>query len=484
MLRRLAFTMCCLAALAAAVEWDSIVPLTTNGANQTVGYAGQRSVAADGLGNLHVVWLDNRTVPYQVWYRKYDHAAGVWLPETTLSTRSANCFAPTVACDVDGNVHVAWHIEFATQAGIWYKRYSAASHRWQSDTLLVPAPYPGILYSPSIACRPGTRVVHLAWCGNAESLMYSPVFHCELVPDSGWRAVERVSEYECLHTNAAIACDSAGDLCLAWAGYDLGAATQQVFCRRRLAGVWQATEFVSDNTGSGSQYWPAVSAGANGWFGVIWYGVVNSWQRILYRQCTPTRWMDVEQVSGVIQRQQRHASVACRGAGDGWAAWCGQDTMAPPCYQLRYSARSPAGEWSAPENLSSITDGDVAAPSIAADADSGLHVVWHDYHTGDNNVYYRRGHVPAAVSERADSPLPDRVGTRATIASGNRLRLGQDPGTSVTFFDAAGRIAAVRPVAASADGCGQVSVAGLRAGVYVIRSDRRPGTTFRLVRLH
>jgi hypothetical protein len=316
-------------------------------------------------------------------------------------------------------------------------------------------------------------VVHLAWCGNAESLMYSPAFHRELLPDSGWRPVEIVSEYACGHSNAAIACDSAGNLCLSWAGYDLGASVQQIFCRRRVSGVWQATEFVSNNTGMGSQYLPAVSAGADGWFGVGWYGVLNSWQRVFYRQCTPARWMDVEEVSGGVWRQQRHASVACRGEGEAWAAWCGQDSAVPACYQLRFSRRNLSGDWSAPETLTSLEGSDAAAASVAHGPDSSLHVVWHDDHAGNNDIYYRHGAIPVGIAENVVRPRDASETRAATVVAGNWLRLAVDCSTRVTLLDAAGRIVAERSAAPAPDGTAQVSIAGLSPGIYFVRSDER-----------
>lgn len=445
------------------VRWDSIVQLTTNPAMQTLGSGGQRSIAVDGSGNLHVVWLDNRSVPYQVWYRRYDNSTRTWLAETVLSARTANCFAPAVACDGENGVHVVWHVEAGNQPGIWYKRYNAAARRWQADTLLVPAPSPGILLAPAICCQPGTRVVHLAWHGNVDTLLYMPVFHRELLPDSGWRPVEIVSEYPCGHSNAAMACDSAGDLCLAWAGYDFGATSQQLFCRRRVAGVWQATELVSGNTGMGAQYLPAVAVGQNGWFGVAWYGVLNSWQRVFYRQWTGSRWLEVEEVSGGVQRQQRHVSVVCRGNGEAWAVWAGQDSAVPPNYQLRFGRRNPACGWFVPESLTSFPSGDVSAPCIAYGSGRNLHVVWCDDHNGDKDIYYRCGTLPLAVTEEPPAqPKP--------VA-----------GTQVVIFDATGRVVAVRTVQAEADGSRQSNLTGFGSGVYFVRSAVGAGSTIRVV---
>jgi len=56
---------CALASASAAeVTWDTIIRLTTNPSSQVTGYTGQRSIAVDGAGDVHVVWQEQRDVLY------------------------------------------------------------------------------------------------------------------------------------------------------------------------------------------------------------------------------------------------------------------------------------------------------------------------------------------------------------------------------------------------------------------------------------
>lgn len=161
-------------ALAADITWDTIIRLTTNSANQVTGYSGQHSVAVDGAGDVHVAWLDQRNVPYQVWYRRYDAGTSTWLAETALTARQANCFQPGMACDSAGNVHVAWHVGNWNPlgVGIWAKCYNAGTHHWRADTLIdsTTASYPQ--QYPSVACIPGTGDAAVAWYGSPDTGVY------------------------------------------------------------------------------------------------------------------------------------------------------------------------------------------------------------------------------------------------------------------------------------------------------------------------
>lgn len=466
--------------------WDSLLPLTTDAHNQTVGYGGQRSIAADPQGNLHVVWLDTRTVPSQVWYRQYDNATHTWLPETMLVSLPWDCCTPTICCDDAGGRHVAWHVQEEAGAGVWYKRFSSTAHHWMAETLLVPALSPHVEQFPALACEPGGRVLHLAWFGSADTGMSYEVFHREFSPDSGWRAVEQLTDVQAGHQDVGVAADSTGHVCVVWTGYDFPGDYAFVYCRRRISGVWQATELVSGMAGAFDQYRPAIALGAAGCFHIAWYGLRSGYLRIYYRQFTPTHWLDVETVSVSVARQQRHVSLACGSDGVCHAVWSGQDSASPAHYQLRYSARPVSGGWPVQQTLTNIASGEATAPTIVVDGDTGLHVAWYDNHTGNNDIWYLRGSVVGTqVEEKAGGTQPP-VPVGPTIVAGDRLRLSVPAdhieGGRVTVFDGAGRSVAVRPIVRGADGDAGISVAGLGAGLYFAVPDGPRRAAVRFIR--
>ena len=475
-------------AVALPATWDSVMPLTINTANQIVGFGGQRSMAADLQGNLHVVWLDARTVPSQVWYRQYDNATHTWLPETMLVSLPSNCFTPTICCDGAGGRHVAWHVEDGTGAGIWYKRFSSTAHHWMAETLLVPAELPDLQLYPALACEPGSRILHLAWFANTDTNHLRQVFHRELRPDSGWGAVEQLTTVQAGHQDVGVAADSTGHVCVVWTGYDFAGDYAYVYCRRRISGVWQATELVSAMAGAFDQYDPTIAGGATGYFHVAWYGLRGGYWRIYYRQFTPTRWLEVESVSVNVPRQQRHVSLTCGRDGACHAVWCGQDSASPAHYQLRYAERPASGGWSVHQTLTDLNSGEATAPTIVADCDTGLHIVWYDSHTGNNDIWYLQGSVAGTPIEEAASGARRFMPAGPTIVSGDRLRFGVradwKDGTRVMVLDAAGTRVTARPATRMDDGSASISLAGLGAGVFFAVPDGSRRAATRFVRAH
>jgi hypothetical protein len=434
---------------AAEVNWDSIIRLTTNPSSQVTGYTGQHSVVADGEGSVYVAWLDQRDVPYQVWGRCYDADTRAWQAETALSNRPANCFRPGIACDSAGSVHLAWHMESYLGPGIWYKRFNATTGLWKTDTLidttttLQPQSY------PSVTCLPGAGDVAVAWYGMPDTGMYAQVFLKERHPAAGWDSAMQVSEASVIHDQVSVAAGRNGDLAVVWVGKDFGGDYNQVCCRRRVVGAWQGVELVSDIPLALSQYAPSVAFDPEGAVHVVWYGrtLNNAYFSVFHRMHGAGGWSGIDSIGGTRQYQQQYPSIACDAAGRCHAVWCSQ--AAGSNFQLVYGQRDTDGVWTSPVILSSIDSGDVSHPSVACDADSGIHVVWYDASSGNPDVYYLRGKITGSGGVEEPASLRNAgPPSGATV-----VRRGTLTGQSlVPLYDASGR-----------------SAADLKPGVYFMR---------------
>ena len=432
---------------AADVTWDTVVRLTSSSASQYTGYGWQHSIAVDAAGNVHVAWLDQRDVPYQVWYRRYDAGTSAWLAETTLTNRPANCFRPGIACDSAGNVHLAWHMESYLGPGIWHKYYDAATHHWRADTVIDSTTTNQPQQYPSVACVPGTGDVEVAWYGSPDTGMYGQVFLRERHATTGWDSAMQVSEASVSHDQVSVAAGTNGDLAVVWVGKDFGNDYNQVYCRRRVGSAWQSTELVSDISLGLSQYSPCVALDREGAVHVVWHGrsMMNTYQQVFHRQCDSLGWSGIDSISGERAYQQQYPSVACDPAGRCHAVWCGE--AGSEHTQLLYGQRDTNGVWSSPMTLTSLDSGDVSYPSITCDADSGIHVVWSDASSGNQDVYYLRGFTPGAALAETPSAELRTTSVRPTLVRGDR------PRTGLVVLDACGR-----------------AVTALAPGVYFVRA--------------
>ena len=461
---------------AAEVTWDTIIRLTTNPASQVTGYSGQRSVAVDGAGDVHVAWQDQRNVPYQTWYRRYDAATSTWQAETVLTNQKANCYPPSIACDSAGNVHLAWHVGDwnSLGVGIWAKRYNSGTHHWRADTLIdsTTTSYPQ--QYPSVACVPSTGDVAVAWYGSPDTGMNYQVFLKEWYPATGWDSAMQVSEAATNHDQVSVAAGANGDRAVVWVGKDFGDGSYQVYCRRRVGGAWQGVERVSDIPLGLSQYAPCVAFDLENAVHVAWHGLNGGYYQVFHRMRGDGGWSNIDSISGTRPYQQQLASIACDAAGRCHAVWCSQ--AGGTHYQLVYGQRDTDGVWSAPAILTGLDSGDVSHPSIACEEDSGIHIVWYDGHSGNQDVYYLHGAMPGSSGIESRPPLLSHSYTRsATIvrgmlvlgAVGSRQNTGyraapSDGGRCGQLLDAAGR--RVLELRAGAN-----DVRALAPGVYFVR---------------
>lgn len=112
----------------------------------------------DISNNIHIVWQDKEYGNAEILYRKWDAGTGSWQPITRLTNDPGNSYNPSISCDGEGNLHVAWEDD---AAGIKYKKWDNGLQVWLPDTLLDN--YVSLLFGlPDIVSEPNENL-HLAW---------------------------------------------------------------------------------------------------------------------------------------------------------------------------------------------------------------------------------------------------------------------------------------------------------------------------------
>lgn len=240
-----------------AVAWDPDVRLTDNSYSDNSYWSGQRRVAVDSTGRIHVIWYVMNsglgTYRFQVYYKRFNPGTG-WTQDTMLSadlhSAGTNNKYPAIAVSSTGRVVAAWGNDTSDggDAFIYYKTCmpeGSGNGGWDAASRLLSNGGSGF-----------TRE-----CPN---LGATPDGHVHAV----WREVK-----------------PGGGIAIAY--------------RELVDTVWQAQVDLELNTNY--KVYPAVAGGPDSSVHVVWHGRIGSggYYDIWYKARTDTTWGSVENVRTV-----------------------------------------------------------------------------------------------------------------------------------------------------------------------------------------
>jgi hypothetical protein len=365
-------------AVAGWQEEERITERTTQSDRTTLNNA--RSVAADGSGNIHVVWYGADSGVYQVWYSRYDAQLRTWSVDTVVSVDTNGAYYPAIAVDDSGKVHLVWQ---AGQSGvaIMYRCRGVAGEWDQVESVTSGT---GVEH-PSVAVR-ASGFVAAAWEGQY-SRPAKGVF-ASFRDAAGWHSPESVSDsgQPGASVQASVGTDDAGEIAVAWSYSSV--ADKFVLFRSTNGRDWGSI----DTVGVGYQcVRPCLVLERSGVANVAWRQTDSTGQaqKIAFRKCTSGRWSVMTWLPAV-HLQADPPSVAVDQAGRPHVAWCSPDSVGRP--QVFWISSDTSGtNWSVPFRLTtaaSVREN----PSIGRGPGGQIQVVWTDYRHDPihPDVYCRR----------------------------------------------------------------------------------------------
>jgi len=474
-----------------AVAWEPDVRLTDNSYADYTYWSGQRRVAVDSGGRVHVIWYVMNTglgtYRFQVYYKRYNPGFG-WTQDTMLSADlyadSTNNKYPAIAVDSSGRVVAIWGNDTSSDADafIYYKTCMPegdGNGGWDSASrLLSPATTGYTRESPNLAATPDGHV-HAVWRevkpGGSISIAYR-----ELI-DTVWQPQADLEPNSNYKVYPAVAGGPDNSVHVVWHGRNGPSGNYNIWHKSRTDTTWGVMENVSN--GSRHQMYPSLAVDpVAGEPHALWEGYEASGirLRIIHNHRAGGIWQACDTVSEPGSAyDQDIGQIAFTRDGAGHAVWVGRSDSFPTVGQLRYSQRSITGTWGAPENITSAAS-TRERPSIADGGNSAspfhLHVVWSDYRDGNSEMYYKHDSVVLALS---DNPQPHDRGARpmASIVRGvlvlprdmTELSGNSDRVPRPVLLDATGRkVIDLRP--------GVNDLSGLAAGVYFVREQSAAST--------
>ncbi len=249
--------------------WDTELRLTTADYDEFTDASGQRNVAIDQAGMVHVVWYvqDFFLSPeYQVFYKRYNPGTG-WTQDTCISedlmARNLYCRFPSIATDANGDVHVVWVARGTTAADscVYYKRCTPVGNGnggWQNTaTVITSLPATESKLTPDIACSPNGHV-HVVW--SHTSTATNGIRYREST-DGGNTWLAEVAVFDTAANGATqvtptIACAQNNTVHIAWCGHPYFGEAYHLYYRKRINTTWMPKEAIVAS--SADQYEPSM----------------------------------------------------------------------------------------------------------------------------------------------------------------------------------------------------------------------------------
>ncbi len=343
--------------------------LTVDPATSMTSPNGGRCIAGDDSGFVHIVWRDNRSGDWEIYYKRYDGT--VWGPDVRLTASPGFSGNPAIAAGEGGTLHVVWDDYRDGNSEIYYKRYDGAV--WSADERLTNAA--GNSQNPSVAVRGG--IIHVVWHDFRDGDFE---IYYKRHDGAAWSADERLTNAAGVSMFASVAAADAGRVYVVWSDYRDG--NSEIYFKQHDGVSWSADERLTDASGT-SQY-PCVCAGSGGDVHVVWEDTRDGNSEIYYKTLTGGTWGADERLTSAAGQSQR-PSIASLGSSQVHLAWSDdRDGNKEIYYKLRYGAA-----WGTSQRLTDAS-GLSQNVSVAMDESLAVHLVWYDGRDGNSEIYWKR----------------------------------------------------------------------------------------------
>ena len=367
--------------------------------NDDSGRAGQGSpaVAVDGSGNVVVVWTDERNGDQDVYAQRYA-AGGTPLGANFMisdDSGGARQYSPAVAVDDSGNVVVAWTDHRSDTFGdIYVQRYAADGS---------PLGVNFKVNDDSGRARQGWSAVAVDGSGNVVVVWadyrrdyYGDIYAQRYAPDGsplGSNFEVNDDSGSAGQGSPAVAVDDSGNVVVVWTD-DRNDPDGDIYAQRyAVDGTPLEANFrVNDDSGRASQWSPAVAADGSGNIVVVWtdgrHGDGDIYAQRYAADGTPLG-ANFKVNDDNSGAWQRTPAVAMDGPGNVVVVWKDQRHDYGDIYLQRYADDgTPLG---ANVRVNDDNSGTMQGwPAVAVDDSGDVVVVWTDGRNGDADIYAQR----------------------------------------------------------------------------------------------
>jgi hypothetical protein len=220
------------------------------------------SVAIDSKDVLHVVWRGLVSSNYQIHYANSANGGVTWGNSKTITSTSANNYAPSIAIDSNDKAHIVWN--GGSGSKIYYTSRTSTG-TWGTISTVDS----NIGDHPAIAVDSSDNV-HIVWGGKTSSTSASNVYYRKLSSSSTWGTTKALtSSTSNDNAHPSIAIDRSDNIHVMWDAEPSPNAIMHMKWDDSTSS-WSSAEIVSTNTSANNRN-PSVGVDHRGYIYVFWY---------------------------------------------------------------------------------------------------------------------------------------------------------------------------------------------------------------------
>lgn len=344
------------------------------------GHSFAPAIAIDSNGHIHVTWHDKTSGNYEILYKKSTNGGITWNSKR-LTWNSGNSEHSSIAVDSADNVHVVWYDKTPGNIEIYYKKSTNAGMTWGAINRLTWNS--GDSNSPVIAVDSNNHI-HVVWSdltpGNYE-IFYRKSTNAGVT----WGGTKRLSWNSGLSTSQVIAVDSNNTIHLVWGDNTPG--NYEIFYKRSTNGGVNWTSKKITWTSGASQF-PSIAIDSNDNIHLAWYDSTPGNSEIYYKRSTNggVTWSSTKRLSWNASSSM-YVTIAVDSQSRVHVSWI---DFTPGNAEVFYKRSTDNGETWGGVNRLTWNMGYSGLPAIAVDLSDTIHIVWHDDIPGNFEIYYKK----------------------------------------------------------------------------------------------
>jgi len=368
-----------IAAQTAQADWTPAKRLTW-----TPGHSFSPAIAVGSNNRIHVVWYDNTSGNYEIYYKQSTNGGTSWSAHKRLTWTAGDSSYPAIATDSTQTIHVVWHDTTPGYADIYYRRSPDGGTTWNAVQRLTWTSSKS--YDPALAVDSNDKI-HLLWrdspSGNID------IYH-KRSTNGGltWSAAKRITWTADETFGPAISAASDNKIHLVYP--DDSSGDRQLYYMVSSAGglTWSSPKRLTWSSGDSLE--PALTLGSGNTLRLVWYGETATSLEVYYKKSPDggATWTPAQRLTWASGSSSMPA-IAVDSSDEIHIVWQGPSTTGND--EIYHKSSSDGGAtWSAVKRLT-WASGWSNSPALAIDSAKTIHLVWRDDPSGNVEIYYKHG---------------------------------------------------------------------------------------------